>query len=500
MPRVCHRADGRLSATGQRPLPAWYDDAKLGVFVHWGPYSVPGWAPLSGDIQEIFASKGPRHYFAHNPYAEWYVNSVRIPGSPTWRHHREVYGEAASYADLGARFDEHAAGFDPDSWARLFARAGARYVVLTAKHMDGFALWPSAQTTNRGGSQPGRGWGTTKDLVGGVTAAVREAGMKMGLYYCGGFDASFEGRVIRTLGDCVLAVPRSAEYADYAEAQVRELVERYRPAVLWNDVAFPASVDLDALLSTYYAAVPDGVANDRWAQFSLPRPGTLANRFVSALLHHGDRLWPLLPRRHRRFGFPAAAHGDFRTPEYDTPAAAGERKWELARGLGNSFSFNREEGDSETLSLEALVHLLVDVVSKNGNLLIGVGPRADGTIPDRQSERLEGLGAWLDVHGEAIFETRPWKLAASRTEDGRAIRFTSKDGVVFATLLSVARSGQVALPIELAAGSEVGMLGRTAPLQWEPSAYGATVTIPAEAVTSDVAWSLRITPEPLPVS
>jgi len=480
-----------LKASGNRALPAWYDDAKLGVFVHWGPYSVPGWAPISGDIQEIFASKGPRHYFAHNPYAEWYVNSVRIPGSPTWRHHREVHGEAVSYADFAARFGEHAAGFDPKSWAALFARAGARYVVLTAKHMDGYALWPSAHAS-------GRGWGATRDFVGDVTAAVREAGMRMGLYYCGGFDANFEDRVIRTLGDCVLAIPQSAEYARYAEAQVRELVERYRPAVLWNDVAFPASVDLDALLSAYYDAVPDGVANDRWAQFPLARQGTLAYTVVSALLHHGDRLWRLLPRRHRRFGFPAAPHGDFGTPEYDTPASAGERKWELARGLGNSFSFNREEGDSETLSVEALVHLLIDVVSKNGNLLIGVGPRADGTIPQRQRERLEGLGAWLDVHGEAIFGTRPWKLAASQTGDGKAIRFTSKEGVVFATLLSAAHAGEVELPVRLAEGSEVRLLGRTAPLQWEPSAYGATVTIPAAAVTEGVAWSLRITPEPVP--
>ena len=90
---------------GQRPLPAWYGAAKLGVFVHWGPYSVPGWAAASDDIQKIFVDKGPRHYFVHNPYAEWYVNTVRIPASPTWRHHRETYGEAVSYAHFGARFE-----------------------------------------------------------------------------------------------------------------------------------------------------------------------------------------------------------------------------------------------------------------------------------------------------------------------------------------------------------------------------------------------------------
>jgi alpha-L-fucosidase len=484
---------------GQRPIPAWYDAAKLGVFVHWGPYSVPGWAAVSDDIQKIFSDKGPRHYFVHNPYAEWYVNTVRISGSPTWRHHRETYGEAVSYAHFGARFNSQAAGFDPKTWATLFARAHARYVVFTAKHMDGFTLWPSEHATRGHGSGAGQSWETSRDWVGDVAEAVRGAGMRMGLYYCGGFDATFENRVIRTLGDCVLAIPRSAEYALYAEAQVRELVKRYRPAVLWNDVAFPASVDLDSLLSAYYGAVPDGVANDRWAQFALPRQGTLKHALVTAALHHGDRAWRLLPRRLRRFGFPAARHGDFRTPEYDMPTPASERKWELARALGNSFGFNRQEGDSETLSLEALVHLLIDVVSKNGNLLIGVGPMADGTIPQLQRERLEGLGAWLDVHGEAIFDTRPWMRAEARTEDGRAIRFTRKGAAVFATLLSQARAGEVTLPLRLAEGSEVRLLGHEAALEWRRVEHGVTVTLPAGVVTDGAAHSLRITPEPFPL-
>jgi alpha-L-fucosidase len=268
---------------------------------------------------------------------------------------------------------------------------------------------------------------------------------------------------------------------------------------LWNDVAFPAAVDLDSLLSAYYGAVPDGVANDRWAQFSLPRQGTLKHLLVAAVLHHGDRIWPLLPRRLRRFAFPAARHGDFRTPEYDTPTSTSERKWELARALGESFGFNRQEGDSETLSLEALVHLLIDVVSKNGNLLIGVGPMADGTIPQLQRERLEGLGAWLDLHGEAIFETRPWKRTEAQTDDGRAIRFTQKGDAVFATLLSRARAGEVTLPLRLAEGSAVCLLGQKAALEWRRVKHGATIMLPAEVVADGVAHSLRITPEPFPL-
>ena len=111
-----------------------------------------------------------------------------------------------------------------------------------------------------------------------MAAAVRGAGLRMGLYYSGGFDATFEDRVIRTLGDCALAIPQGEAYAKYAEAHVRELVARYRPDVLWGDVGFPARCDVGALLGGYHAAVPEGVANDRWSQFPLPAPGTVVER------------------------------------------------------------------------------------------------------------------------------------------------------------------------------------------------------------------------------
>ncbi len=481
---------------GPRKVPGWYEDAKLGVFVHWGPYSVPGWAPISGDIQEIFADKGPRDYFVNNPYAEWYLNTMRIQGSPTWSHHRSTYGEDVPYEHFAQRFQCESAGFDPSAWAALFAKAQARYVVFTSKHMDGFELWPSTYQASGHGSESPVRQEKTHDWVGAVSEAVRAAGMRMGLYYCGGFDARFESRVIRTLGDCVLAVPESDEYARCAEAHVRELVERYQPAILWNDVGFPASVDLEALLSAYYEVVPDGVANDRWAQFPLPRPGTLKRTLTELLLHHGDRIWPLLPRRHRRFGFPASPMGDFRTPEYEAPDVPEQRKWELARGLGNSFGFNREEGDLDTLSLQALIHMLIDVVSKNGNLLIGVSPMADGTIPQRQRERLEGLGAWLDVNGESIFGTRPWKKAETLSEDGRSVRFTQSGDSLFATVLSPARAGDLTLAMRLRDESQVVLLGQDTALQWRQVERGVAITLPTDVASDGVAHSLRITPEP----
>ncbi|MCP3984433.1 MAG: alpha-L-fucosidase [bacterium] len=474
----------------QQSLPAWYSDAKLGVFVHWGPYSVPGWAPPSADIQEIFARRGPRHYFVHNPYAEWYVNTMQIPGSPTWRHHRETWGAQLPYEGFGERFEAAAQGFDPHVWTRLFARVHARYVVFTAKHMDGYTLWPSAHPNPR---RPG--WGARRDLVGEVAAAARGAGLRMGLYYCGGFDTTFEQRVIRTLGDCVLAIPQTAEYAQYAEAHVRELVERYQPDVLWGDVGFPARSDVGAMLSEYHAAVPDGVANDRWAQFRLPPPGTWRQRLAAAALHHADAAWPILPRSRRRFEFPPSPHGDVRTPEYTSPAVPTEYAWELARGLGRSFGYNACEGEAETLTSAALVHLLVDVVSKNGNLLLGVGPQADGSIPPIQRERLESLGSWLDVHGEAVFGTRPWRRAEAETGDGRPVRFTCRDGSVFVTVLAPPRPGELTLPLELAPGARVEQLGEAGAIPWRDADAGAALVVSAQAATAP-AHSFRITPEP----
>src|SRR5262249_54536086 len=238
------------------------------------------------------------------------------------------------YARFGERFEEAAARLDPDQWAELFARSGARYVVLTSKHMDGYALWPSEQ------ANPARpGWGARRDLVGAVARALRARDLRLGLYYCAGFDSTFEDRVIETLGDCALAVPQSEAYARYCDAQMRELIERYRPDVLWNDIGFPVQADLSRLLDDYHRAVPDGVANDRWARYPLPKPGTLWHRVVSAVLHHGDAIWPLLPRPLRRFGLPSTTSGDYRTPEYTSPDDATPYKWEMARGLGPSFGY-----------------------------------------------------------------------------------------------------------------------------------------------------------------
>ena len=128
-------------------------------------------------------------------------------------------------------------------------------------------------------------------------------------------------------------------------------------------------------------------------------------------------------------------HSDFDTPEYSSFPEIRTRKWESCRGIGASFGYNRNEGAEQHLTIENLVRSFVDIVSKNGNLLLNVGPMADGAIPELQRERLLGLGRWLDVNGEAIFDTHPWITAESRTGDGIDVRFTQKGDSLYAILL-----------------------------------------------------------------
>ncbi len=180
-------------------------------------------------------------FFKVNPYAEWYMNSMRIPGSPTSEHHRETFGEQMGYEDFLPIFNEEIQKWKPEEWGALFAEAGARYVVLTTKHHDGFTLWPSAIANPH---RPADRQGARRDLVGELTAAVRGHGMRMGLYYSGGIDWSFNDTLIDRPGiRRTTAVPRSDEYARYVDAHWRELIDRYEPDILWNDITYPENAN-----------------------------------------------------------------------------------------------------------------------------------------------------------------------------------------------------------------------------------------------------------------
>ncbi|MBN1584222.1 MAG: alpha-L-fucosidase [Anaerolineae bacterium] len=449
-----------LESIQRHTVPDWFHDAKLGIFVHWGLYSIPAWAPLTGELGKVAWDV----WFTHNPYAEWYLNTIRIESSPSRQHHVDTYGKDFSYFDFVPTFNETVQKWDPNSWANLFHQVGARYVVLTTKHHDGFLLWPSAHPN------PFREkYYAQRDLVGELTDAVRAQGLKMGLYYSGGIDWTFNKKVIQDIRDLQAAVPQGDDYITYANAHWHELIARYRPSVMWNDIAYPAAANLDALFAHYYNNVPEGVINDRFTQRFEFSEGQIA----------GSR------------------HYDFRTPEYASFDEITEYKWEATRGIGFSFGYNRNEGPDSYLSVQELIHSFVDIVSKNGNLLLNIGPMADGTIPDMQRERLLGLGQWLEVNGEAIFGTRPWVRANGQTDQAIEMRFTQKDGTLYAILLGKPVTNRVQIAgLRAQEGTTIHMLGQNAKSDWRQGDNALTITLP-DHLPESPAYTFKITPAPL---
>ena len=347
-------------------LPGWYDACKVGIFIHWGLYSVPGWAQPTWELGE---EPSTQEWYKHHPYAEWYQNSLRISGSATQEYHEKTYGKDFPYANFTDSFT--CENFDPAQWARTFKQAGAGYVVLTSKHHDGFCLYPSKYTAFNSVNL-----GPRRDLVGELTNAVRQEGLKMGLYYSGLLDWTRYPYAHEGEDEFAREYDITYGFADYSFKQAMEIVDLYKPALLWNDIGWPEKgwQDLPYLFAHYYNSVPDGVVNDRYSG-----------------------LWQ-----------------DFLTAEYKAGNRSLTKKWEMCRGLGLSFGYNRCEGEEIMMSAAQLIRLLIQCVSQGGNLLINIGPMADGSIPKGQLSRLAALGDWLKEHSEAIYGTTLWQ---DRQED-----------------------------------------------------------------------------------
>ena len=387
-------------------LPEWFRDAKLGIFIHWGIYSVPAWAPVDAEIGGESAS----------PYAEWYPYYMYEEGSPTKEYHEETYGPDVEYADFID--DWTAERWDPDDWASLFAETGAGYVVLTGEHHDGFPLWDSHYARYNAAEM-----GPERDIVGDLAEAVRDRGLRFAAsyhanynYYQPGFEGQFGHPDYEAGGPSEERGGPGAEYVDFMNAKHRELIRKYDPDLLWFDVPKAEGEHLRAqeLVADFYNR-----ADERGKEVAV-------NDRAST-----DSLGPTIDAGRRDT---AETHGDFVTPEYATFDEIRDEPWEATRGLGHSFGYNAAENADDYLSAEALVRSFVDVVSKNGNLLLNVGPKADGTIPEIQRTLLWALGDWLGVNGGAIFGSRPWAVAED-DHDGVEVRYTHRDGDLYATAL-----------------------------------------------------------------
>jgi alpha-L-fucosidase len=420
-----------LWATLDRPLPDWYADAKLGIFVHWGPYSVPAWAEPSGALGAVPEDV----WFTHNAYAEWYLNTIRIPGSPAAQHHAEVHGDAP-YDDFIDAWT--ARDFDPAAWARLFAQAGAEYVIPTSKHHDGVALWDAPGTGSRNTVHRG----PKRDLLAEIADAVRAEGMRFGVYYSGGLDWSTSRfPPATTFAEVQGLRPLDAAYNLYAFEHVQDLVRRYAPSVLWNDIEWPDAgkrggpQSLHALFADYYRAVPDGVVNDRW----------------------GD------------------THHDFLTSEYEhNRHVEGTDAWENNRGIGFSFGYNRTEDESQHLDGRALARYLTDIVSRGGRLLLNVGPTAEGVVPPVQQRALEGLGRWMTAAGPVLRASSPVGAGVAAPSDEPWVRWLSTPGQLVAVV-----DGARTVRLDLAQDpdlADVRVLNGSAELRREGGRLEASVT------------------------
>ncbi|MFN8574452.1 MAG: alpha-L-fucosidase [Gemmatimonadaceae bacterium] len=344
----------------KRPIPGWFQDAKFGIFIHWGVYAVPSYAPvLPGKLA----------------YSEWYWHAITEGRKPnadpvdagSWAYHQRVYGPDFNYQDLAPQFKAEL--FDPGHWADIFQRSGARYVAITSKHHEGFALWPSAEASRTWG----RPWnamevGPKRDLLGDLTTAVRAAGLKMGFYY-----SLYEWYNPLYLTD------KKRYVSEHMMPQFKDVVTRYKPSIIFSDGEWEmtaAEWRSPELLAWLYNESPvknDVVVDDRWGSDT----------------------------RHK--------HGDYWTTEYTPGLADINHPWEESRGMGFSYGYNRAERVDHYHTGRELVVLLIDLVSRGGNLLLDIGPGADGTIPVIMEERLLQIGDWLKVNGDAIYGTRPWK-------------------------------------------------------------------------------------------
>lgn len=401
-----------------RPVPQWYKDARFGIFIHWGVYSVPG-----------FRSKGE--------YAEWYQNGLNSGDSVAIAYHKKVFGDL-TYYQLADRFKAEL--FNPDEWAQVIEKSGARYVVLTSKHHDGFALWPSKEASRDWGFP----WnaaeaGPHRDLVGDLFTALRKTKVHPGLYY-----SLYEWYNPIWLKD------RHKYVSEHMWPQMKDVINTYHPEVFWTDGEWDETAETwksKEFLTWLYneSPVKDKVVTyDRWGA--------------------GVRF----------------KHGGVYTPEYQPDVSFEDHAYEESRGIGMSYGYNRNEDVWDYSSDSALVLQLVDKVSGGGNFLLDIGPGADGKIPPIMEERLLQIGEWMRYNNEAIYNTVRWRVTGQRSEGRKECYFTynpEQDNLY--TILPVWPGSEFVIKdLAVAAGTQAELLETHQPLELEQRGTDLVVKLP----------------------
>ena len=429
----------------KRPMPEWYKNVKFGIFIHWGVYSVPGWS-----------SKGQ--------YAEWYQQGLQTNDTARQRFHKVKFGNR-SYYDLANDFKAEL--FNPDEWASVFEKSGAKYIVLTSKHHDGFTLWPSKEADATWGFK----WnavdvGPKRDLIGDLFKAVRKTSVHAGMYYS----------LYEWFNPLWKKDPKQFA-AQHTWPQMKDLINNYQPDVFWTDGDWDASAETwksQEFLAWLYNESPVKdkiVVNDRWGS---------GMRFK---------------------------HGGIYTPEYQPDLDFEDHYWEESRGMGFSYGYNREEDAWDYNSTQSLVLQLIDKVSRGGNFLLDIGPDEHGKIPPIMEERLLQMGEWMKINGNAIYNTvrwrRPSQWSDGRTdykpahgggdlllkltvdpEPGYAVKevfftYNEKNNDLYAILPKYPDNRQLVLKdIKLPSGTAITFLSTNESLSWKQVGDNVVVTMP----------------------
>ena len=449
-------------------IPDWFRDAKFGIFIHWGVYSVPAFGN------------------------EWYPREMYIQDSKVYKHHIEKYGKQTEfgYKDFIPMFK--AEKFNASEWVSLFKKSGAKYVVPVAEHHDGFSLY--ASTVNEWNSAD---MGPMKDITGELKKAAEEQGLHFGLsihraenawFYNGGMKfpsdvqtgkfSSLYGECLAEPGGQTLDCPEGAGFNEHSIKSwlehTYELVDLYQPELMWFDWTvgkYPFQPTFYKFMAYYYNNAID------WGKEVV----------VNTKFGYGDNI--------QVFDIERGKSETARPFPWQTDTSVGKKSWGYIEG-------------EENKSPNQIIDDLVDIVSKNGNLLLNIGPRSDGTITEGQQEVLLQIGSWLDVNGEAIYGTRPWKIAGEGSQQGTAgaftdneetaytaqdIRFTTKGDVLYAISLAWPENDVTIQSIgEEQKVASIELLGASENLVWNQTPAGLKVKYPTEKPT-DYAHALKIT-------
>ncbi|MGA8108568.1 MAG: alpha-L-fucosidase, partial [Acidobacteriaceae bacterium] len=467
---------------GAYRVPQWFQDAKFGIFIHWGVYSVPAFGN------------------------EWYSRNMYVQGTPAFQHQVAVYGPQSKfgYKDFIPLF--HGERFNPDDWVDLFARAGARYVVPVAEHCDGFAMYNSGISNWNAFRM-----GPHRDVVGELAAAARRRGLHFGVsshraehwwWYDGGMQFDSDVRDPRYAALYGPAQPMGLPGDDETKEPDPSHLERWLPpdAAFLNDWLARST----ELVTRYH---PDFFYFDWW--IGQPAFQPYLQRFTAYYYDQAARRKQGVVLTYKLNAFPAnAAVLDVERGKLDnvqrlpwqTDTSVSIRSWGYVR--------NDEYRDAGSLIDE-----LVDVVSKNGNLLLNVGPESDGTIPPPVRSVLLQMGAWLKVNGEAIYGTRPWLVygegptkvtSSAKDTDSQVytpadIRFTTKNGVVYAIALGWPQTGELRIhslwrgsPYLPGGVCSIALFGR-GPVDWRQATDGLYIRLPQRR-PDEPAFAFRITP------